>query len=80
MRTIDAQVFVRTATASLARLACRYADPAGLNYEHDHSTCLLDDESLTADLLLRLAVAVAVGDETAMLDRLSELGEWVSQS
>jgi len=71
-RRVGGGVFYRTASTALGRLACEYADPAGLNHPHDHAVCLHDDAAYAADLLLHLAAALVSGDDDTVLDRITD--------
>ena len=75
-RKVKPEVFWRVARSTLARMACEYADPA--DEGHNHVTCVRDDESYAADLLLRVAAAAAGQNESRMLDRLADLREATS--
>lgn len=76
-RKVPADTAWRIARNSLGRLACAYADPA--DESHDHALCLLDDESLIADRMLRLLAAAVAGDEDKVLDRLTELSDSIDR-
>ena len=70
-RRITPQVFWRVARNTLGRMACVYADPTADG--HDHGECVVDDEAFAAHLLLGLAGALAEGDETTVLDAVTDL-------
>lgn len=76
---IPVTVFYQTARNALGRLACRYADPTGASYPHDHAVCLHDEYALSADLLLRLAATIASGDESAMLELLTHTNDAIKR-
>ena len=70
-RKVTPAVLWQAAEATLVRFACEY--PPGVDPDHDHRLCVLDDISYAADLLAQLAAAVANRSDDAILAALSSI-------
>lgn len=70
-RKVPPQKMWRVVELSLGRMACAYSDPS--YNDHDHATCLWDDEAYAAELVLEVVAAACVGNNDALLDAAVDL-------